>query len=204
MIHPDTELKLVSPVIGYGVFATRPIPAGTIVYVRDALELAVAPDSDWVSNPLYRPIVEKYAYIDPTGDRIISWDIAKYVNHSCNANTLSTGYGFEIAVRDIAAGEEMTDDYGLFNVDHAFACSCGSEHCRGQIRATDVDTRAARFDEQVRRAMAEFNRVDQPLLGYVDARTHGEVMRYLHGQSRIWSVRKLKVRAAARRRAAIG
>ena len=28
MIHPHTQLRFVSPAIGYGMFATRPIPAG--------------------------------------------------------------------------------------------------------------------------------------------------------------------------------
>ncbi|MHC5084588.1 MAG: SET domain-containing protein, partial [Planctomycetota bacterium] len=34
MIHPDTELRKVNETIGYGVFATRHIPKGTILYVK--------------------------------------------------------------------------------------------------------------------------------------------------------------------------
>ena len=34
MMHPSIELKPVNPQIGYGVFATAFIPAGTIVYVK--------------------------------------------------------------------------------------------------------------------------------------------------------------------------
>jgi len=30
VIHPDTELRFVNPDIGYGVFATRFIPKGSI------------------------------------------------------------------------------------------------------------------------------------------------------------------------------
>ena len=38
MIHPDTELRYVNDAIGYGVFATRHIPCGTITWVRDHLD----------------------------------------------------------------------------------------------------------------------------------------------------------------------
>jgi hypothetical protein len=37
MIHPDTELRYVNDIIGYGVFATRLIPRGTITWVQDEL-----------------------------------------------------------------------------------------------------------------------------------------------------------------------
>jgi hypothetical protein len=38
MVHPDTELRFVSPAIGWGVFATRDIPTGTITWALDALD----------------------------------------------------------------------------------------------------------------------------------------------------------------------
>lgn len=34
------------------------------------------------------------------------------VNHSCEAPCLGSGYEFEIAVRALLPGEELTDDYG--------------------------------------------------------------------------------------------
>jgi hypothetical protein len=43
MIHPNTELKFISERVGYGVFAASDIPEGTIVYVKDSLELVVSP-----------------------------------------------------------------------------------------------------------------------------------------------------------------
>ena len=43
MIHPNTELRFINPVVGYGVFATDFIPEGTITYVKDSLELEVSP-----------------------------------------------------------------------------------------------------------------------------------------------------------------
>ena len=43
MIHPSTELRLVSPHVGYGVFASRHIPKGSLVYVQDPLDIKITP-----------------------------------------------------------------------------------------------------------------------------------------------------------------
>ena len=44
MLHPHTELKFVSPEIGYGIFVTALIPKGTITWVRDELDRIVSKD----------------------------------------------------------------------------------------------------------------------------------------------------------------
>lgn len=38
MIHPHTELKHINNEVGYGVVATKFIPAGTITWVLDKLD----------------------------------------------------------------------------------------------------------------------------------------------------------------------
>ena len=86
MIHPDTELRQVSPEVGYGVFATAFIPKGTIVYIKDDMELVFKPDDPRRNDPLYKEIIEKYSYTEPNGNLVLSWDIAKFVNHCCNCN----------------------------------------------------------------------------------------------------------------------
>ena len=130
MIHPNTELKLINEHIGYGVFATADIPEGTIVYVKDSLELIVSPTDYLMHSEAMKDVIEKYSYIDEKGNRIISWDFAKYVNHCCNCNTISTGYGFEMAIRDIQKGEQITDEYGIFNLEKEMVLVCGQENCR--------------------------------------------------------------------------
>jgi len=63
-VHPDTELRFVSPAIGWGVFATRDIPTGTITWALDVLDQHLS-DEDIRRLPDYdRELVEKYAYID--------------------------------------------------------------------------------------------------------------------------------------------
>jgi hypothetical protein len=113
--------------------------------------------------PLLRTSVEKYSYFNGRGDRVLCWDHSRFVNHSCNATSLAPGFDLEIAVRDIQEGEEITDDYGLLNLDTSFECACGWEHCRGTIGPEDFEAHAARWDGLAVDAMRHFQRVDQPL-----------------------------------------
>ena len=41
VLHPSSELRYINPSIGYGVFATRFIPKGTITWVFDELDQVV-------------------------------------------------------------------------------------------------------------------------------------------------------------------
>lgn len=43
MIHPDAVLTSISPDVGLGLVAIRPIPKGTLIWVRDALDRILAP-----------------------------------------------------------------------------------------------------------------------------------------------------------------
>jgi hypothetical protein len=38
-MHPDTEIQYVGEKIGVGVFATKLIPKGTIVWIKDELDM---------------------------------------------------------------------------------------------------------------------------------------------------------------------
>ena len=195
MIHPHTELRLVSPEIGYGVFATAPIPAGTAVYVLDGLEIQVPPGDPRLDDPVLAPVIERYSYIDERGVRILSWDIAKYVNHACHPNTISTGYGFEIALRDIAPGEEITDDYGLFNLPAPMPLGCGEPDCRLWVRADDPERWADVWDAQVREALTRFEAVEQPLAAALPEKISRALTRYLRTGEGYRSVRRLQYRA---------
>lgn len=202
MIHPDTELRLVNDQIGLGVFATQLIPAGTITFVRDPLDVEVPPDSPLLAHPVLGERVEKYSYIDPSGARIVSWDIGKYVNHSNDCNTMSTGWGFEIALRDIAAGEEITDEYGLFNMQCEMPVYGGACSQRTAVRPDDFDRFADGWDGMVRGALSRLNDVPQPLMSLIDPATHRELMVYLNTGRNYRSVRVLRYRPISRSRTA--
>ncbi|MCK9573595.1 MAG: SET domain-containing protein-lysine N-methyltransferase, partial [Candidatus Omnitrophica bacterium] len=54
-------------------------------------------------------------------------DETRYLNHSCNANILGADPGFDIVVRDIKKGEELTYDYRDFYDDIKMQCHCGEK-----------------------------------------------------------------------------
>src|SRR5437870_4664118 len=135
MIHPATALRFVNERIGFGVFATRALPRGTITWARDELDIIVPAEELKSLDPLFHPILDKYMFVDGRGDHVLCWDLGRYVNHSCAPTSIAPGWELEIAVRDIAAGEQLTDDYGSLNVEDSFVCECGEASCRRRIRA---------------------------------------------------------------------
>lgn len=120
MIHPNTELQFINKEVGYGVVATAFIPAGTITWVLDKLDREFSRKELDALEPIYQNILDTYTFRDNKGRYILCWDNARYVNHSFNSNCLTTAYDFEIAIRDIAIGEQLTDDYGYLNIPTPF------------------------------------------------------------------------------------
>ena len=163
MIHPDSELRFVSPAIGYGLFATRPIPRGSITWVGDPLDQIISAEKLKTLPESLAGLAHRYSYVNGRGERILCWDHGRFVNHSCAATCLSPGFDFEIAVRDIAAGEEITDDYGTLNLDEPFRCLCGAPWCRGQVLPDDPVRHAVEWDLRLAGAFPEIARVAQPL-----------------------------------------
>lgn len=168
MMHPDTELRFVSKEVGFGVFAKAPIAMGTIIYVQDYLDQVIPEESLLYEVTEYRQLMDYWSYRKPNGDRVICWDHGKYMNHSCESNTLSTPYDFEIAIRDIREGEEITDDYGHMNIEYEMKCLCGSPNCRRLIQPSDVLTFPDFWDELLSGAYQNVVKVQQPLLKFAD------------------------------------
>lgn len=192
MIHPDLELRYINDAIGYGVFAKKFIPEGTITYIKDSLEIEVTPE-DFQKHPVVmQQAIDKYSYIDERGNHIVSWDIAKYINHCCQCNTMSTGYGFEFAIRDIAAGEEITDEYGIFNLERDMQVACGKANCRIVIRPDDFDRYYPQWDAQILKSLPKFYTVEQPLLAMMDSRTKQELDAFFEDERHYKSVYSLR------------
>ncbi len=166
MIHPDTELFDAGPSHGLGVRATAPIPAGTITWTLCALDRVMSPAAVSRLPRTYRPFVQHFAYRDHEGYYVLCWDAGRYVNHSCHANSRGLGQWSQVAVRDIAAGEELTCDYGECNLDEPMACACGWRGCRGEARAEDLLRLADDWDREVFRAVSRARGVKQPLEPY--------------------------------------
>lgn len=192
MVHPDTTLKFVNPIIGSGVFATEYIPKGTLTYVKDSLEIEITPEKYQRHPKAMQSVIDKYSYIDDLGNYIISWDNAKYINHSCDPNTISTGYGFEIAIKDIYPGDEITDEYGMFNLEQGFQCECGSLNCRKKVLPEDLDVIYPKWDEKIRPALINFDKVPQPLAAFLDKASLEEVLLFLKETDQYRSVHQLR------------
>ena len=192
MIHPKTELRYINDNVGYGVFATEFIPKGTIVYVKDSLELVITPTDYLIHAEEMKKVVDKYSYIDESGNRIVSWDFAKYVNHCCNCNTISTGYGFEIAIRPIEKGEQITDEYGIFNLDQEMVVECGQLNCRKVIKPNDFETYYQSWDEKIKSAITFLFDVEQPLIPFIPEETRKELDTYFQNPEHYKSVYSLR------------
>ncbi len=162
MIHPATELRRVDSAIGYGVAATAPIPRGTITWVRDPLDQKVDRAALAGLSSLLQAAIARYAYQDLDGSYVLCWDHARYNNHSCRPACRTVG-DFDIAVRDIAGGEELTIEYATINVVDVFDCRCGAEKCRGEIHASDAVRFGPAWDAEVLAAAQVAAAVTQPL-----------------------------------------
>jgi uncharacterized protein len=174
MLHPHTELRHVNDTIGYGVFATRLIPKGTITWVRDDLDQTFQPQEISGFTKEYQDILEKYTFVDRSGSAVLCWDLARYINHSCDANCLGAGYEFEVAIRDIHAGEELTDDYGTLNLRELFTCLCGHHRCRSVIRPDDLTRLWEHWDAKLRSSFPLIKTHPQPLLTFLRNRDEVE------------------------------
>ena len=163
MVRPDSELRFINKKIGQGVVATKLIPRGTITWVADPLDQILDPAKAILLPAPLQSSFQKYSYINGRGEAVLCWDHARFINHSCEPSCLSTGFDFEVAVRDIAPGEEPTDDYGTLNLVEPLTCHCESRQCRGVVRPGDILQYAAQLDRIVASAFALIKRLDQPL-----------------------------------------
>ena len=178
--------------VGYGVFATQFISKGTVIYTEDPLDRVISPGEYAALPPIYQPIVKQLGYVDPEGNYVLCWDIAKHMNHCCECNTLSTAYGFDIALRDILPGEELTDDYGLFNLEDELDLSCGCSQCRLVLHTDDFERFYPEWDRKIQDAMAFLNLVPQPLLRYIEPQQWAASQDYLGGKAAYRSVLVMK------------
>lgn len=163
MIHPHTKLQFINPVKGFGVVATQFIPKGTITWIYDELDITFTEDQFNNFTGLYRKTLDTYCYRNFDGTYIYCWDIAKYVNHSFVSNCISTAYNFELAVRDIQIGEELTDDYGYLNVTEPLDYPSEEGSSRKLVLPDDLPNFHKEWDAKLNEAFKHFNQVDQPL-----------------------------------------
>lgn len=168
MMHPGMRVAFINEAKGLGLIAAELIPAGTITYVCDPLDIVIPRDDPRLADPLYAAQITRYGFTDANGSYIVSWDHGRFVNHCCQPNTVSMANGCDIAIRDIAPGEEVTEDYGLWRLPAPLALSCEQPGCRGTVGEEESPSVADWSDEQVKRALLNWRNVSQPLLPLIE------------------------------------
>ncbi|MFT3738211.1 MAG: SET domain-containing protein [Breznakibacter sp.] len=170
MLHPATELRFVDPIVGNGIFTATFIPKGSIVWVKDALDREFLPADFYAHPPILLEKLLTYSYRNRKGNYIFCWDNAKYINHSFFPNCMTTPYGFEIAIRDIPKGGELTNDYGTLNIIEPFT-PLDEGHARKTVFPDDLKTFSPLWDEMISLAILQIDKVPQPLWELLSADT---------------------------------
>ena len=189
MLHPHTEVRFINSQIGNGIFATHPIPKGTVVWVQDRFDRQFTEDEVRALEPVYQEILEKYCFRNNQGHWIFCWDNTRFINHSFRPTCIATPYQFEIAVVDIAAGQEITNDYGFFNIIEPFDCLPEEGCSRSRVMPDDLLRCAAQWDEQLAGAFARFEKAAQPLAGLIKPDYLEKARRIARGEVKLDSIR---------------
>jgi uncharacterized protein len=112
-----------SRIHGIGLFASEPIRKGTVIWRLDrSIDVQLTPAQLEALAPASRVQIRKYTYRDRAlGTYVLCGDDARFFNHAPDPNCHDlpdADGGTTVAARDIAAGEELTCDYALFDADH--------------------------------------------------------------------------------------
>lgn len=188
MIHPKTELRLISKEVGYGVVAKELIPAGTITWALDKLDREFNPEQVKKMDPIYQNILETYCYRNNKGNLVLCWDYGRYVNHSFKSNCLSTAYDFEIAIRDIQPGEELTDDYGYLNVTEPFK-GIDEGTRRKTVYPDDLLKHYKGWDKKLIQNFPKIVQVEQPLQSLISPKLWQEIEDIAKGKKEMESIK---------------
>lgn len=187
MIFPKTELQFISPEMGYGVVATEFIPKGTITWVLDRLDWEFTPRQIQQLPPTYQGIIDTYSYRNNRGNYVLCWDFGRYVNHSFKSNCLTTAYNFEIAIRDIYPGEQLTDDYGYLNVNTPFKpIDEGTE--RKVVYPDDLPNYYSQWDAQLKEVFPLIVQIPQPLKSLLSQQQWKSVEKVANQQQEMRSI----------------
>jgi uncharacterized protein len=151
---------------GLGIFAAKPLPAGSVVLTDH--------DGDYYDHVLgYRELCRRGYSLDITlqvgldAYKLPTGSLEDFTNHSCDPNTglrLNDQGTIIVALRDIAAHDELTYDYSTYmnNRYELLRCLCGAPNCRGVIG--NFNTLPAELQGRYRALDIVGAFVDEPIL----------------------------------------
>ena len=124
---------------GYGLFAARGFRAGEIVIIWGGVLMTAEEVRAGLARPGSIAAIDEGLYLAGRADE--PEDPADLINHSCDPTMWLADDVTLVARRDIAAGQELTADYCMWEADEDWVadweCRCGSPLCRGQITGRD-------------------------------------------------------------------
>ena len=174
MMHPHTKLKYISPEKGFGVVASSFIPKGTITWAMDDLDMTL--EQDYIDNLdiSFKEPLSTYCFKNAQGKSILCWDHGRYINHSFRSNCMTTAYDFELALRDIEEGEELTDDYGYLNIDKPFR-PIDEKTKRKVVYPDDINKYYKSWDKKIAAIFPLITKVEQPLISLLSKSVSKEI-----------------------------
>ncbi|MGA2050190.1 MAG: SET domain-containing protein-lysine N-methyltransferase [Terracidiphilus sp.] len=131
-----------------GCYTTTPIAKG-----RRVAEYTGPRISKDQADKAYEDSPITYLFGLGKGDIVIDGHcMAMFINHSCDANCETSeirGRVWIKSIRPIAAGEEITYDYCLYDGgDDEAICNCGAKKCRGTMYSKEEIRRRKRVKEK--------------------------------------------------------
>jgi SET domain-containing protein len=127
--RPDLVEVRPSKIHGLGIFAANTIPAGThwwsidigetIAISRTQFALLSQSASTAATDAMLAGIQTYSIYLEAFDLMVLIPDNGRFVNHSDVPNSAAGVDGralYSVALRDIAAGEEITEDYSTYDV----------------------------------------------------------------------------------------
>lgn len=164
VLHPHI-IKKKSEVSGYGLFASKDIPQGTVIWKYGNVRVYTLEQYNNFSER-YKAILRRFCYEGVNETLVYCTDDSKYFNHSCDPNSMSIDLEKDITIKNIYKEEEITYDYSYWYLkwNEPFLCKCGSKNCRHIIKRELPDSPTVTNLEQLAKESWEnSSKVKQPL-----------------------------------------
>lgn len=137
-VYERPGLRVVTdPLISHFVVTDQPIAVGETIVIWDGERISLAKARTLSPREQdYLLQVEDDCFLLTSLDELCTAD---FINHSCEPNCGFTDSVTLVAMRPIAAGEVLTFDYAMSDVNDfiAFDCLCGMASCRGRLTGSD-------------------------------------------------------------------
>ncbi len=129
---PSRQTRVGRSATGLGLFATKPIKSGAhIATYRGRRIPTEEAERREARGARYMFTINRRWSIDGSP----RWNLARYINHSCQPNAMPVGRRGGIVIiasRRIEPGEEITYDYGPDYFKLFFQASCRCAACRSK------------------------------------------------------------------------